>query len=943
MTRLVTPFVPSVEIYQTFAQATATQLQELSAFIFGSSASVFRYDYADEKPMGALGTYYRRDDADSAAWQAYSFPNRPVGVTIDQDFSRVHIDSAYLQYWSETPGSFTRTAVNEITHASLSFAANGTSYPTSAAFGDRGVKAGDRILINGELADTTPFTLATYVQAVRGIPTGASVGAVEASDDNAIVSAGSDSITAGIDNITDAVGVVDSSLYNGLESGHQDETYLVEVITPSTGGDPTTARLRVTSASGTDNIALLEPAAYGLPTAIGGRGLTVTLTSGTTDDLYEGDNWTISVVQAYAIPVLTQGGTYNATDQKDRRYIVEVVSGADMTDSPVIRVTTAAGTDASTLVTLTEAAPDNSQVFALGSYGLTMQIAATTGLFTGDRWTIDTVANKPQQIQTIRLGHSLPADVAYNLVSANLEVTLFIVDNIELPKQSPVVGQFNWETNTEEIRIYDDLLIEYPAWTVNGEIVSLPLMAPAEFNNPSQQFVTYRGWTAADPLITALSTTSELADLPGPIDVDNPLKYALSKALLMSAGHPIYYLNIGDPSVTDNWLRALSLAESYEGTYGLVPLTRDSTVLDLVASHVSTMSGPAFNRFRVAWFTDIPREEAVVVSSLNSDDGEPVLATITDNPDQTGSQYTLLTLATNNVNLEDLQIRPLDRVRFAFATDGWGNESYAEYVIDRVINGNTAILVSGPMLPESVAKKIEIHRTLTPGERVAAFSDTLGNLVSFVAEPGNSSGQTPGYLIRMLPFSHVYDGLTEVPSYFMAATLAAARSALAPHQAMTRLPISGFSRVKGIDDFSTTELNELAASGGFIVARDIRTGNLAVRHGVTAGNWDNVNTREESIISNAHSISFYLFDVLDPYIGQSNVTDSTMVAIATDLDAATRYLQNANFSPALGGQVIDFVVTNFRPSPVAKDTFLLQGEATVPGPTNKIVFDLLIK
>ena len=610
---------------------------------------------------------------------------------------------------------------------------------------------------------------------------------------------------------------------------------------------------------------------------------------------------------------------------------------------PLVRVTTAQGTDATSLVTLTEPTPGNSQVFSLGSYGITLQIQATDGLFTGDRWTIDAVADKPQQLRSLRLGHSLPADVAYNDPAANLEVTLYIVDNIEVPRRSSVIGQFNWEATSEEIRISDDILIDYEGWTVAGEIVSLPLVSPSQFNDPSQQFLTYRGWYPRGAGIASVSTTGDLASLPGPIDPDNPLKYGLSKGLLMSNGFPIYYYNVGEPGDHANWVHGLALAESFESCYGIVPLTRDPVVLDLVASHVNTLSGPAFNRFRVAWFTDVARDEALVVGEEFSTDDNPVLATITDNPDQTGSQYTLLTIATGNINLEERGVRPLDRVRFSFATDAWGEESWVEYTIDRVLNANTAILVSGPTLPESVAKRIEIHRTLTPAERVQAFQGFLSGQVSFTAEAGNAAGETPGYLIRYLPFSHVYDGALEVPSYFMAAVLAAARSALAPHQAMTRLPIAGFTDVKGIGDFTVTQLAELAASGGFVVSRNVRTGRLTVQHGVTAGDWDNVNTREESVISNAHSIAFYLFDVLDPYIGQSNVTDATMVSIQADLDAAKRYLQSANYTAALGGQIIDFRVINFRPSPTAKDTFLLQGEAIVAGPTNKIRFDMLIR
>lgn len=939
----VNPFVPGVEINQTFAQATAAELEELSAFILGSEAHLVRYSEATEKAAGALGGFVRVVDGQPAAFNSYSYPERPVGGIIDTDYTKVHVDKAFLQYFNEPAGTFVREGLNSIKHNALNFASNTASYPASPVFGDREVKVGDRVLISGELSDTTPFSLATYVKGISGEPVGAAIGTPTAASTNAPATSLDVTAAPGGSNTSDTTITGDGAAYDGLADGRPTETYLLEVTQASTGGDITTARLRVTSSSGTDDISSLQPAAHGVAFAVGTRGLTVTLASVGGDDLAVGETFTVTVTQAHTLPTLTMGGSYQATDQLDRTYIIEVLSGETIANGPRVRVTTAQGTDASEEFTLTEDTTHNSTAINVGAFGITLSFEATTGLFTGDRWVVEATAAKPTNLRILELGHSLPETVAYNDVAAQLDVTLYIVDDIELPRRATVPGNYNWESTDTEFNLYNDILVEHPEWTVSGSMVPIPLVAPQEFTNPSQVFLTYRAWIPMDATIKSISSSGDLDMVTGPIHPDNPLKYALSKALTMNGGHPVYYFNVGNPSVHDGWVRGLALAEAYESTYGVVPLTRDSAVLDLVAAHVNSMSGPKFNRFRVAWFTDVDRTQASVMDASNSDDSGPVLVTITDNPNQSGSQYTLVTLASGNADFETLGVRPNDRLRFSFAEDAWGDVTYDEYVIDSVVNGNTLVLVNGPALPESTAKKAEIHRTLTPGERVLAFQGKLDSTVSTSAEAGNTLGQTPGYLIRYLPFSHVMDGSWTVESYFMAAGLAALRSALAPHQAMTRYPISGFTKVVGIDDFTIEQLNSIAASGGFIVAPSPRSGALIVRHGVTAGDWDNVNTREESIISNAHSIALYLFDILDPYIGQSNVTDATMIAIQADLDAAKRYLQSANYTPALGGQIIDFEITEFRPSPTAKDTFLLQGEALVAGPTNRIRFDLLIR
>ena len=63
--------------------------------------------------------------------------------------------------------------------------------------------------------------------------------------------------------------------YDGSEDGSVDEYYTIEVIQSSVDSDFTTARLRVTTASGLDNVSSVAAAAAGSFTTIGTRGLRV--------------------------------------------------------------------------------------------------------------------------------------------------------------------------------------------------------------------------------------------------------------------------------------------------------------------------------------------------------------------------------------------------------------------------------------------------------------------------------------------------------------------------------------------------------------------------------------------------------------------------------------------------------------------------------------------
>src|SRR5690606_10956383 len=63
--------------------------------------------------------------------------------------------------------------------------------------------------------------------------------------------------------------------YDGLEDGDITEIYTVTVTKGSSGGDATTATLKITSASGHDDVAAVTPSDFGVATAIGTRGLYV--------------------------------------------------------------------------------------------------------------------------------------------------------------------------------------------------------------------------------------------------------------------------------------------------------------------------------------------------------------------------------------------------------------------------------------------------------------------------------------------------------------------------------------------------------------------------------------------------------------------------------------------------------------------------------------------
>jgi hypothetical protein len=88
-----------------------------------------------------------------------------------------------------------------------------------------------------------------------------------------------------------------SGVYDGLASGHVTEEYTFEVVRSAVAGC-NAARLRVVSASGTDDVDEVTPAED--EAAIGTRGLVVSFDN--QNKLKVGQKWRVVVAQEYTAP-----------------------------------------------------------------------------------------------------------------------------------------------------------------------------------------------------------------------------------------------------------------------------------------------------------------------------------------------------------------------------------------------------------------------------------------------------------------------------------------------------------------------------------------------------------------------------------------------------------------------------------------------------------------
>lgn len=944
MTRLITPFAPGLEFNNQFAQSTSPNSQTLSAYFVGPAAQLVRYNVASERPLGFIGNYDETGiSIDGFEQNAYDWPNRIFGGKIDVNYTKVFIENALLEYWEEDQ-DLEVVGRNKIRHDDGIRFKTGNGRNRSSVFGIRDVQVGDRVLVNGIDEDDEPFTLATYVQGFEADLGASSTGPAIAGTSNAINAEDDLDVDANASNQGNAALTVSVSNYDGLTYGRPSETYTILVTRGSNGSDQSAARLRITSANGADTQSNVNPGDAGDIFNIGTRGAQAFFGPGT---LIAGDSWTVAIDMNYDRPTLSVSGNFNAPDYVDRTYIVEViVGGVTNMANLVVEVSEVAGLDRRLAFPLVVGLDSVTAPIPLGSYGPTLQFDLATGLSTGDKWSVKMTAAKPDEISTLVLAHNIPENVVRNSGAANLTLSLYMQRDIELPRRSVIPGEFNFTARANDLLIQTGIQLQVDDWVIDGAQMPLTLTANPAFSDVNRMYVSYRAWYPRSTSLLSVSDPSQLATLiGGPIHPDNPLKYGLSLGLTANGNSPIYWFNTGDPSDINNWLAALKAADNTTLPYGFVPFSRDLTVLDAFAGHIDTRSSAAYNMFRRGWFTGDDIESITVLNDKLTSDEEIATAIIADDGERAGEQYTFVTFS-DNVSLVDLGVRVGDLLLYNFQTNEWGDVTYDQYPISEVINETSLRIGDGPSVAQGVARKVEIVRSLDAGDRVELFKRgiTPYSLNPTLAASAQAVGaKYPGYRYSILPFGTMFDGSLEVPSYFAAGVLAAMRGSIAPHQSMTRMAVPGFTGVKGIELYTPEQLNEIAASGGVIIAPDNATGQLLVRHSVTAGDWDNVNMREESIISNLDSINFYFYSLLDPYIGKANNVPETIAKIKGDLYAGANFLRTVNNLGGLGGQLLDMQIIDIRPSPIAKDTLLIDMVYTLPGPLNKVRNFILIQ
>lgn len=912
--------LPQVLVFQDFNEVAAEITNPLRAWLIGPNAQLHRHAVEDEKQRGLLGAYNYLLET------AYSWPHKTPGSVVDESYTKVFVDNAKLLYFQDligVGGTVTPVAsyANRVRSSATTFkTANGFS--RSAALLDRDVRAGDLVRLRGSF-DGEQDELWTYVRGITTETTAASVAAATQDDGNPATQVASAVVTQIGGALNELELVVDTSGYNALPDGNIVDTYTLTVTGGSVDGDLTTATFRLETTSNVEYLTGQIPDALGELKEFGSRGLLLGWddSSGNSvaegvdpDDLIVGQQFQVVVTQGFVKPTATSGGTYIGA--ADNTYVVVVASGGLFDDEdtgklPRLNILTSQGTDSQQNVVVS----DVGVAIPLGTNGVTLTFSGVgvTGLRKGDRYYVVATAAAAGRASTLILGHSL-SDILQQ--ASDLDLELFIKADVQVPQyRTDITPEPNWTMSDTQITLAADIVAFDSTWTDGGVVQPLPIVA-------GTAYVEYREWLAA--LVNEIgggSSINDADDIPGPMDPDNPLKWAFSKAVANSNGTSVRYTAVSDPTDTDAWTHALGLGTERNDLYSLVPLTTDQAVLDLFVSHVNSLSGEAMGRWRKV-FVALTAEttSAIASASLSSDDGE-VLATIADDPLSTGTQYTLLTVTSGNALLLELGAQAGDLLRINFAADTEGNPIYDEFVIDEVLDELSVRLVSGPDAAISVAQKIEIWHANSKTELVQKIGLRAGTYAN-------------RRVCAVWPDTIGSAGVT-FPGYHVCAALAGLASGVVPQQHLTNVSLSGFDDLTRTTKlFTADQLNDLAAYGVWIVTQTL-DGAVITRDALTT-DMTSLQSKTEMVVRNVDSISYLILSRLLKYIGRSNVVPSALDQIRIELVSAIEFLKSNGTTARLGSQLNDAEIVEIRQHVIQKDRVVIVINLSLPVPINII-------
>lgn len=530
-----------------------------------------------------------------------------------------------------------------------------------------------------------------------------------------------------------------------------------------------------------------------------------------------------------------------------------------------------------------------------------------------------TVANSAYSILGFTVGKSV---ASYRIVND-------VKDFTEVKIRNPID---NVDPNTDFAASSTEITLDpgIEAYTTDGN--SYPI------ESVDKIYITYRALrTAKSGEIVDVESQDDIQAKLGKIDVRNPLAVAASIAIQNTISRIRTYAIDQDDS--QGYLETLDRVEETDEVYCMVPLTQDVTVAAAFRSHVDNLSVAEEGKWRIMfWSPELVKEKIVqelsVAGTFNYDDTDTILTMedvvngsfisknvvpgdyirILDKNEQDEVQphagvYKVLEVITEQkVKLENLQYS--------------GKKGSAEYVSGDAFGGSDFV---------DISVDYEVFRILD----LTGIADAMALLADSYKDKR---------VYQVLPDSieiTLSDGDHVVPGYYLCAALGGMIAGAPPHQGFTNLGITGIKQLFHSNKyFKQSQLDKMAEYGVYIVVQDVVGALPYTRHQIST-DVIQLETRELSLVKNIDFSSYFFKRGLKRFLGVYNITQATLGAITTQVEAMIAYLKEQVY-PRIGAPLISGEIVSVAQDDTFKDRVRVTLNMSYPYPVNVIRVDLMI-
>lgn len=364
--------------------------------------------------------------------------------------------------------------------------------------------------------------------------------------------------------------------------------------------------------------------------------------------------------------------------------------------------------------------------------------------------------------------------------------------------------------------------------------------------------------------------TDDIIAKIGEIEPYNTLAFGASLVLANST-NAVYFIGVNSDDL-EGYTAAKDRLENLSDIYCLVPLTQNASYLNVFGVHASAYSQPTVGEWRVC-IGNTPLPEEIIRSSGDAVVGEDL-----------SSDPRVLDCAAGDFITNE--VASGDTVRL-YSDD----TTYTEFYVDSVVSEDS-LLVSADMTGFTVGVSYAMEVIVIPdislqAQAIADTSDSFNNK----------------RFVHVWPDVCTIDG-EDLPGYFLCCAIGGLVSGLPSHQGLTRLSIAGIEGLAHSGDyFSSSQLDTIAGGGTFILEQLNPSAPPYVRHQLTTDT-SSTEFQELSFVKNFDFVSYILKDVLDQYLGQYNMTPSTLATLETaaraTLESLKLYTVEKIGSPIIG-------------------------------------------